>query len=402
MVKVVGWTAACSGVLLGAAAVEAEPLDRGLFPNDAIFELHRTSAVFRRCDVNRDGALQPAELSCYDDQRTAAAEDAIQPTLQVPTNLRMRSAAAGGESMIVPASTANKQDEDLGGKLLIRRSLDDVGSFAAPSDFADAAGAEFAWADNRIEENEVWSARGLIARPFVVHRGEEDLDKPYVRNILIAPYINFDRVSNSRNVAKDVDNLTYAGVVEASIANFLGATHYLDLSSDFVTSFGGEEKNWSVDLRWHPVGYGSQAANKTILSYMNTPRPLGRYFVWSVTPSAQAQYVSDLTDADTQPIFAERDEAFRIGPSVFLTVDGKDHEYFPQVPRWASRIHYQIAYSWLYDLLSGREYELLDTALKLSLDPAEHFGLTFSYRNGQLEATGQEVDLATVALSVSY
>jgi hypothetical protein len=331
----------------------------------------------------------------------ASAESAVSSALELPTNLVMRSAAAGGQSMSA-AGAASDQDKRPAGKLLIRRSLDDVGSFAAPSDFSDAAGAEFAWADNRIEENEVWSARGLIARPFLVHRGEQNLDRPYVRSVLIAPYINFDRVSNSKKVTDDVDNLTYAGVVEASVARFLGATHYLDLSADYVTSFAGEEKNWFVDLKWHPVDGGSQVSNKTILSYMNSPRPLGRYFVWSVTPSAQAQYVSDLTEADTQPIFAERDEALRIGPSVFLTVDGKSHEVFSQVPWWASRIHYQIAYSWLYDLLSGRDYELLDTALKLGLDPAGHVGLTLSYRNGQLFETGQDVDLANIALSFSY
>lgn len=197
-----------------------------------------------------------------------------------------------------------------------------------------------------------------------------------------------------------MDNLTYAGVVEAGIGNVFGATHYFDLSANLVSSFAGEEKNWFVDLRWHPVGRGSQGSSTTIFSYMNTPRPLGRYFVFAVTPSVQAQYVSDLSDASEQPIFAERNEAFRTGPSVLLSIDGKKE--FSQIPWWVQRIHYQIAYSWLYDLLSGRDYELLDTALKLGLDEAGHLGLTLSYRKGELLATGQDVDLANIALSVSY
>jgi len=44
----------------------------------------------------------------------------------------------------------------------------------------------------------------------------------------------------------------------------------------------------------------------------------------------------------------------------------------------------------------------LDTALKLGLDEAGHLGLTLSYRKGELLATGQDVDLANIALSVSY
>jgi hypothetical protein len=47
-------------------------------------------------------------------------------------------------------------------------------------------------------------------------------------------------------------------------------------------------------------------------------------------------------------------------------------------------------------------YELLDTSLTFALDEEGHLGLTFSYRNGQLVATGQDVDLANIALSVSY
>jgi hypothetical protein len=65
-------------------------------------------------------------------------------------------------------------------------------------------------------------------------------------------------------------------------------------------------------------------------------------------------------------------------------------------------MHYEITYSWLYDFLSGRDYELLDTSLTFVLDPSGHLGLTFSYHNGQLLATGQDVDQTNVALSVSY
>jgi hypothetical protein len=114
MMKVVGGTAAIGGLLLTAAAAQAEPLDRESFPNDAVFELHRTSAVFRRCDANRDGALQPAELSCYEDQRTASAESAVSSTLELPANVVMRSTAAGGQSMSA-AGAASEQDKRPGG-----------------------------------------------------------------------------------------------------------------------------------------------------------------------------------------------------------------------------------------------------------------------------------------------
>ena len=83
-----------------------------------------------------------------------------------------------------------------------------------------------------------------------------------------------------------------------------------------------------------------------------------------------------------------------------LAIDGIKE--FGYVPWWIQRIHYEITYGWLYDFLSGRDYELLDTSLTFALDPKGHLGLTFSYRNGQLVETGQDVDLANIALSVSY
>ena len=110
--------------------------------------------------------------------------------------------------------------------------------------------------------------------------------------------------------------------------------------------------------------------------------------------------MSDLSEASTQPIFAEHNEAFRTGPTVTLAIDGIKE--FGYVPWWIQRMHYEITYGWLYDFLSGRDYELLDTSLTFALDEAGHLGLTFSYRNGQLVETGQDVDLANIALSVSY
>jgi hypothetical protein len=98
--------------------------------------------------------------------------------------------------------------------------------------------------------------------------------------------------------------------------------------------------------------------------------------------------------------FAERNEAFRAGPAVTVALDGIKE--FGYVPWWIQRIHYEITYGWLYNFLSGRDYELLDTSLTFALDPKGHLGLTLSYRNGKLVETGQDVDLANIALKVSY
>lgn len=390
--------------VLGCLCIQtaaAQTPNRRLFASEAVYELHVSSPAFQRCDANRDGAFQLEELVCYDALPVKASylpPPPIKPSVPlVDAALRSKPtlavAAVAKEAEPDPLSAANESF------FIVRRSRAAIGSFADPKPFGKAAGAEFAWADDRIAENEVWSARGIVAASFV-HYGEVLRDRPYIDTLTLAPYVNFDRVSNSTNLTNDVDNLIYGGVFEAGFANVLGATQYLDIGGEYVSSFAGDAKNWSVELQWQPVGGVNPEGGNTIFSYLGTPLPLGRYFVFAVSPTVQGQYVGELGEVASQPIFTDHNEAFRAGPSVTLAVDGVKE--FAYVPWWIQRLHYEITYGYLYDWLSGRDYELLDTSLTFALDPKGHLGLTFSYRKGELEATGQDVDLANIALSVSY
>jgi len=396
--------AAVSGCLCSfAVSAEAQDLNRRLFASEAVYKLHLANPAYRSCDANRDGAFQPEELACYDALPIKASylpPPPVRPNaLIIDTSVEAASETAASSRRAALAAPPDPLAASNKAFLIVRRSRDAIGSFADPKPFAKAAGAEFAWADDRIADNEVWSARGIVAASFVRY-GEVLRDDPYIDTLTLAPYVNFDRVSNSKKITSDVDDLTYGGVFEAGFANVLGATQYIDVSGEYVSSFAGDAKNWSVELQWQPVGGVNPEGGNTIFSYMGTPLPLGRYFVFAVSPTVQAEYVGELGEVSTQPIFAEHNEAFRTGPSVTLAIDGIKE--FGYVPWWIQRIHYEITYGWLYDFLSGRDYELLDTALTLALDPKGHLGLTFSYRNGQLVATGQDVDQANIALSVSY
>jgi hypothetical protein len=397
--------AAVSGCLWSfAVSAEAQDLNRRLFASEAVYELHLANPAYRSCDANKDGAFQPAELPCYDALPIKASylpPPPIKSSAPVIIDTSVEAASKAASTTRPAAQVAPPDPLAASNKafLIVRRSRDAIGSFASPKPFGKAAGAEFAWADDYIADNEVWSARGIVAASFV-HQGQVLRDDPYIKSLTLAPYVDFDRVSNSTKITDDVDNLTYGGVFEAGFANVFGATQYLDISGEVVTSFAGETKNWSIDLEWQPVGGRNPEGGNTIFSYLGAPQPFGRYFVITASPSLQAEYVAELGEVSTQPIFAEHNEAFRAGPAVTLALDGiKEFDY---VPWWIQRIHYEISYGWLYDFLSGRDYALLDTSLTFALDPKGHFGLTFSYRNGQLVATGQDVDLANIALSVSY
>jgi hypothetical protein len=393
--------AAVLGCLCFSAA-EAQDLDRRLFASEAVYELHLANPAYRSCDANRDGALQPDELLCYDALPIKASRLPAAPIRSSTPIIDASVEAAAARTAVIAGARQEAAPDPLAASnnafLLVRRSRSAIGSFADPKPFGQAAGAEFAWANDYIADNEVWSARGIVAASFV-HYGKVLRDDPYIDTLTLAPYVNFDRVSNSTRITSDVDNLTYGGVFEAGFANVFGATQFLDISGEVVTSFAGESKNWSIDLEWQPVGGRNPKGGNTIFAYLGAPQPFGRYFVITASPKLQAEYVAELGEVSTQPIFAEHNQAFRAGSAMTLAIDGVKID---PVPWWIQRLHYEISYGWLYDFLSGRDYELLDTSLTFALDPKGHLGLTFSYRNGQLVETGQDVDLANIALSVSY
>ena len=448
MVRHISFAAVLGCVAVWGTAAGAATVDRALFASEAVYELHLSNPSFRYCDVNKDGAFQPRELKCYDRVRwtpprpepTLASTETRSPkkTRAVVTpypSERKRAAAETRSRSTTPLLTENglpvvlphpsQQTESnfvvttpafseawapppepepaeakkqkkcltrLG--FLIRRSKPDIGSFADPTCFRDAQGAEFAWANDRVDEKEVWSARGLIARPITV---EDQIKKtiPNLHSLSLSPYIAFDRTSDAETIEELIDNLTWGGVFEFGFANVLGGTQFFDIDGGLVTGFNGTGKNWGVNLAWEPKGDKQNIG--TVMSVLGQPQPLGGYFTYTFSPTLQTGFASEISEAELQPLFADNDWALRSGPLVVFSINGAD-----DAPWWIKRIGYEVTYGWLYDWISSRDYELMDTALTLGLDDTGHLGLTFSYRKGQLEETGQPVDLANIALSVSY
>jgi hypothetical protein len=283
-----------------------------------------------------------------------------------------------------PAAAEKKCTTD--GGFLIRRSKPDVGNFANPTCFRKAQGAEFAWANNRVDENEIWSARGLIARPITV--------ADQFKSLSLSPYISFDRTSKAATIEELIDNLTLGGVIEFGLDNVLDGTQFFDIDGGLVTGFNGMGKNWGINLAWEPKG---NKRSGSVMGFLGTEQNLGRYFTYTFSPTLQTGFANEISETALQPLFADNDWAIRSGPLVVFALNGAD-----DAPWWIKRMGYEITYGWLYDWISGRDYELFDTALSFGLDETGHLGLTLSYRKGQLKETGQDVDLANIALSVSY
>lgn len=138
--------------------------------------------------------------------------------------------------------------------LLVRNSMDNLGSFKGPSSLKKATGAEFSWARDGIAHNDVWTARGLV--PERLFSWEEPSLLPYITHALIVRYAVFDRLANT-NPAKatnSVDDLTGGLSAELALANFLQAMHYFRFLAEEDGDFAGRAKNWKVGLEYQPFG----------------------------------------------------------------------------------------------------------------------------------------------------
>ena len=432
MVRYISVATVLASIVICSTASEAVSVERQDFASEDVYELHRSNPSFRYCDINKDGAFQPKELPCYDRLRweeppvqVASTQRQVPSSTQTlhPKNSRLMdspqersrpaflpgpaSTEAIYEWQTPPIGTLFRAPpgdhrflselcEDKDKTILIRRSKPDIGNFADPICHADAIGAEFAWANNRVDENEVWSARGLIARPFTFGT-ETELPFPILKSVSLSPYMAFDRTSKAETIEELIDNLTYGAALEFGFANVLGGTQFFDIDGGLVSSFDGKGKNWGFSLAWEPKG--DEGSNGSVMSLLGTTQNLGRYFTYKFSPTLQTGFASEISEAELQPLFADDDWALRSGPTVVFALAGTTKYGGPW---WLDRLRYEITYGWLYDWVSGRDYELVDTSLNVGIDPSRHLGLTFSYRKGQLEETGQDVDLANIALSVSY
>jgi hypothetical protein len=328
------------------------------------------------------------------------------PRSRTVANLQPAAPAAPlGTSVKVaaPSGVNPKKDDYQPVHILLRRSLDDIGSFSKPNDLSDAAGAAFGWARNGSDHNHIWNAQGVIAVPYVREVGKyQGKDVPYLRTLSIAPYIVFDRVNNKDIAAADnVDVLTFGGAGEASIANWGNATHFFTVKGDLVSSFdGGKTKNWAVIGEYHAVGNPSDEGGNTFFSYLGTPLKTGfQSAYWTFTPKLRTEYRGALNGSD-DPIFSDRNSAFRSGAllNFGLTVDN----LFGQLPADFGGINYQASWGWMRDWVSLREYELFDTVLTVNLNKARNIAVSLSYTRGELTETGKKVDVTKAGLAVKF
>lgn len=377
---------------IGAAVISVAPL-----PTQA---QNASVAQVRTCTLDT-GEVVSLER-CLQVLGVSSSANRVRPAVTA----RSAAPVANSPATATAAAVANdppKKDDYNPYRFFLRRSLDDIGSFAKPNPLADAAGAEFGWARNGAADNHIWNAQGVLAVSYVREVGTyQGKNVPYLYALSITPYVVFDRVTN-KNIAvvDNVDVLTLGGAGETSIANWGNAMHFFTVKGDVVSSFvGGKTKNWAVIGEYHAVGNPSDEGGNTLFSYFGTPLKTGfQSAYWTFTPKLRTEYRGSLNGSE-DPIFGERTSAFRSGAllNFGLTVDN----IFGLLPADFGGVNYQASWGWMWDWAAQRDYQLFDTVLTINLNKAKNIATTLSYTRGEKMETGRKVDVTKAGLSLKF
>jgi hypothetical protein len=359
-----------------------------------IYFLHKRNEIFRKADTNCDGKLDQEEMQRF----SHAAEHDPQFILDVHDAERLRQA---GQPMRVDAAdvapnagkkgTVSNLNLPKGWTFLLRDSYKDVSIFSAPKEAKDASGAAFGWNRDGEASNRAWSAKGVVAVPYL-WRNPGSVEGPYLAGYAFAPSISFNRVTNSNTklASKDIDILSFGISNEVAIGNFLGGTQYFRLRGSLLSNFDGDDKSVALVGEWQPF--------ITPLG-LSVPQPIGTTnATFTFEPVLRAEYARNLGNS-TDPLFASDDDVFRSGPMATLSISP---EKWDGVPQWARAFRLSSSYGYLHDFSNSDNYTLWSSEIFMNLDDEGHLALKFNYDKGKLEETAQKIDLAKVGLAAKW
>ena len=360
-------------------------------------QLHQASEQYKFFDTNCDGRIQDSEQVAY--------EAWLGEKIRLPMHDYDRRKQAGvAVAVHVPAAVAASAPKAWSTTFLLRDSFEDVSAFSKPKDVKLASGAQLTWSEDGIGDNIVWSAKGVAALPIIwrnyhppVYRGGVD---PYLVAFSLVPAVNFQRVTNSSAAqkSKDVDALNFTGGVELAVGDLFGpyTTHYFRVRGGDLTKFQGENQYWSVTGEWQPITNFASTIN------IGSPNPLGWLpATYQIDTILRTQYLQNEAETISLPLFALKDEISRGGVVLGLSVAPQQGGDSP-VPPWLQRLNFTASYSRLWDYNTNLDYEHYTAALGYALNEAGNVGLKLSYEGGEIEDTGQKVELTKVGLTAKY
>lgn len=276
---------------------------------------------------------------------------------------------------------------------MLRSSFSDVWLFdkrKGVSDIADAEGAQFSYADDRIAQNKAWTAHamGAVVFQYLHDRYPKDDSFNFI-GLSVAPFVQVDRISNSNSKAavNNVDEISFGGSAEIGFDVGPGANYFRIRGAGVEDRVAGSSSGSGV-FEWIPI----------IDGVLNSPFNIGTLPITFIfAPELKIRYDNVLTDDLT----GRKQYLTRGGAQVFLKYTGIAGVLPDAIKSigFLSTLHGQTTASWLTSSFDGRNYGYFNTSLTVNLDEQGYIGLSTSYTKGRSEETGRKQDIWKVSLT---
>jgi hypothetical protein len=279
---------------------------------------------------------------------------------------------------------------------MLRSSFNDIWLFdkrKGVSDIADAEGAQFSIADDRIGQNRTWTAHamGAVVFQYLHDRYPKDGSLNFI-GLSIAPFVQIDRISNSnpKSAVNNVDEYSFGGSAEVGFDLGPGA-HYFRFRGAGVDDRIAGSSTGSAVFEWIPIVEG----------VINSPFNIGTLPITFVfAPELKGRYdnvvVNDITGS--------KEYLVRGGGQVFLKYTAIADALPESLGKigFLSSLHGQTTASWLTSSFDGKPYAYFSSSLGVNLDEEGYIALSGSYTKGRSEDTGRRQDLWKLSLTGKF
>lgn len=380
---------AVHGSNMAMAAVDAKEFDLDkngkIDPGDeaTAYLKHINSELYQKIDKNKDGVIQPEERKRYFGKLDEKVSDRL-------VEFDQRRGARSGIPVSEANATFSKQSakpSSLGG-FLIREKHEDVTVLKDAKEFKKADGALLSFARDVDAQENTWTAKGVVMRPFRVSTGKIPSTKDGgLTAYTIVPSIAFDRVNKSKNKDKEVNSLVFrlGSEFEYQGGGFL-PSQYFRANLGYATDSDFRSAIPVAELQWEPVHY---------IWGIGTSRDLpGGFLEYRLRAIAHAEAGTTL-DAGEKSNLKEDDAFVRIGPKLEV-------EFWPTA-KALERLSVNLKWQFLKGLTGEPSASrLFEAGLKFALDEAGHAQLQAQYRNGDVPLTKEETEEFLVGLGIKF
>lgn len=333
--------------------------------------IHRNSPIFRELDTDFDGHLSASEIKKLEEKevQTASLDEVSWQKANAGEDPSTTSAELG---TMFPDETKEPLDALQLWHVQIRRSLADVDPRGKYKETTPPA--TFSYQRDFNEGDDAWTAKGVVARPFVF---------PGVGSSFLIPSLEFDRFSHAGDPAEERDLLIFRLGSDIGLHGD-GAGNRLRMNAAFKTDSGFREKTWAGEVEWE-TSYGP----------LGGFHPLGSFPVaWHPRAYPRAEFG---TRSDNRELLtADEKDFFRAGPVLALQLT----PYFRK--GWDDQFIFSLEYAYLLSVKGGHSVRNFAARFDWSLDAKGHLKLGVEYKNGALTLEERNTNSLTVGLGVAF